>query len=382
MNDISKKTFWWGIIGLVILRFVLVFLMMNNIPFTDMQLGGFRPHFSGSYWPDELNYFNLAKSLVNLHPTANVANLGYPLFLAPIIYLAGATDTIGITKPVFIIQAFFFFSLAIILVAFITFEILRKRILSFLAALVFAIFPYLLFGVLKLVNFSRAIPAFHYQMWIVIMSDYLSALLIYAGFYLFIKKFNDNKLTVLSVSAIGAVISAAALVRIANILYLPLFFLILIWLKKYRESVGFTAVSFLVYLPQWIYNFYIFGSPLIYGYRVSPVGGFPPGTKVLGDWFSFNNILISFHRVGNHLSITLALIPIIMLILGLGFWKIFKQQKVLALILAFWIILDIGFYIFFVDWASQLRYFIPAIPPLIILFFEGIIGLKKLAWKF
>ena len=187
MSDLTKKTFWLGIVGLIVLRFVLVFLLMNNVPFTDMKNNGFRPNFGGSYFPDEVNYFNLAQSFAKLSPIANVANLGYPLFLAPIVYLTGAINPIDISKIVFIIQAFLFFSLAIVLVALIAREILKDRKLSLIAAAFFTTYPYILLAILKLANFPRFIPAFHYQMWINIGADYLSAVLLYFGFYLFIK---------------------------------------------------------------------------------------------------------------------------------------------------------------------------------------------------
>ena len=375
---------------MIILRFATVFLLMNNVPFTDMQMGGFRPHFSGSYWPDEANYFNLAQSFVKLSPIANVANFGYPLFLAPIIYFTNADSPIDITKIVFVIQAFLFFSLAIVLTALTAFEVFstmggsqpkadqplagakssgeKKRSLALLAAAIFTIYPYLIYGVLKISNFSRAIPIFHYQMWISIAADYLSAVLVYSGFYLFIKKFNQNNLNLIGAAIIGALVSVAALVRVANILYLPLIFLILIWLKKYRASASFGAAAFLVYLPQWVYNFYFFGLPWMYGYGV-PSFGFPAGAKV--DWFSLNNVSIFFSRIWQNLPTFIWILPILVLILTMGFWKLFRQNKILSLILIFWALLDIGFYIFFIAAQSQLRYFIPSIPPLIILLISG-----------
>ena len=72
---------------LVILRFLMVVLLTINIPFTDMRDNGFRPNFGGSYFPDEVHYFELADSFAKFSPVANVANIGYPLFLAPVIYL-------------------------------------------------------------------------------------------------------------------------------------------------------------------------------------------------------------------------------------------------------------------------------------------------------
>lgn len=372
MNNLTKNAFLWGIVGLILLRFLIVFLFMNDIPFTDMQLDGFRPNFGGSYWPDENNYFNLARAFAEFSPIANVANIGYPLFLAPIVYLTGAAGPIDIAKIVFIVQAFLLFGLAIVLVAYTALEIFNKKKLAFIAAAIFAFYPYLLFTILKLADFSRWLPAFHYQMWIVIGADYLSAVLLYLGFYLFIKRFNTEKLTIISVILISAFISAAALVRVANILYLPLIFLILIWLKKYRESVAFGAASFLIYLPQWIYNFYFFGSPLTYGYRIKELSGHGPETELLGGWFSFDNVLIFFEKVWQNLPVFIWLLPILILVIAMGFWRLFKRNRILSLVLIFWALLNIGFYIFFVDAQSQLRYFIPSIPPLIILFISGI----------
>lgn len=373
MKDITKKTFWLGIIGLVILRFILVFLLMNNIPFTDMRMEGFRPNFGGSYFPDEANYFNSAQSFARFSPIPNVANIGYPLFLAPIIYFTGAASPIGITRVVFIIQALLFFSLAIILAALISFEIFKNRKPALIAAAFFTIYPYILLAILKSANFPRWIPAFHYQMWINIGADYLSAILLYCGFYLFIKKLNHYKLNLLSAAAIGAVISLAALVRVAGILYLPLIFLIFIWLRKYRESISFGMAAFLVYLPQWVYNFYFFGSPFTYGYRIQELSGHGLETKIIGGWFSLSNVVIFFEKIWLNLPLLVFVLPILIIILILGFWRLLKSEKHLAVILLFWALLNIGFYIFFVDAQSQLRYFIPSIPPLIILFISGVI---------
>jgi len=379
MSDISKKIFIWGIAGLVAVRFLMVFLLMNNIPFADIQDNGFRPNFSGSYFPDEVNYFNLGQSFAKFSPIVNVANIGYPLFLAPIIYLTNANSPVDITKIVFIIQAFLFFSLAIILVALISLEILKERKLAIFSAFIFTVYPYLMFEVLRIADFPRFIPAFHYQMWINIAADYLSAVLVYSGFYLFIKKFNQNNLNLTGVVLIGALISAAALVRVANILYLPLVFVVLIWLKKYRASIGFGVAASLVYLPQWIYNFYFFGSPLTYGYRIPSIG-FDSGSKIIGDWFSFENVFIFFERIWQNLPAFVWILPVFILIAAAGFWRLFKQEKHLAVILSFWILLNIGFYIFFVAAQSQLRYFIPSIPPLIILLIFGIYSILK-TWQ-
>src|SRR3989344_7488204 len=327
MNDLTKKTFIWGIAVLVILRFLMVILLTINIPFTDMRDNGFRPNFGGSYFSDEVHYFELADSFAKFSPVANVANIGYPLFLAPIVYFTGAAGPKDIAKIIFRIQAFLFFSLAIVLVALISFEIFKNRKLAILAAALFTIYPYFLFFILKLADFPRWIPAFHYQMWVNIGADYLSAVLLYSGFYLFIKKFNGDKISIFSAAAIGALVAAAALTRVANILYLPLIFLVLIWLKKYRESIGFGLAAFLVYLPQWVYNFYFFGSAFTFGYRIQELSGHGFETKILGGWFSFDNVAIFFERILLNLPVFIWILPILIVILIFGFLKMFKQEK-------------------------------------------------------
>ena len=222
-------------------------------------------------------------------------------------------------------------------------------------------------------------------MWNNIGADYLSAVLLYSGFYLFIKKFNESKISILSAAAIGALLGVAALTRVVNILYLPLIFLVLIWLRKYKESISFSVASFLVYLPQWVYNFYFFGSPFTYGYRIQELSGHGLETKILGGWLSINNVYIFFEKILLNIPLLIWILPVLIVILALGFWRLFspsgrsaeagKSEKHLAIIILFWALLNVGFYLFFVDAQSQLRYFIPSIPPLIILFLSGLKGI-------
>jgi hypothetical protein len=153
--------------------------------------------------------------------------------------------------------------------------------------------------------------------------------------------------------------------------------LVLIWLKKYRESIAFGSAAFLIYLPQWVYNFYFFGSPFTYGYRIKELSGHGLETKLLGNWFSLDNVFIFFGKIWHNLPAFMLVLPILVLIIILGFWRFFKQEKHLAAVLGFWVLLNIGFYVFFVDAQSQLRYFIPSIPPLILLFISGILFLYE-----
>ena len=209
-------------------------------------------------------------------------------------------------------------------------------------------------------------------MWINIGADYLSAVLLYLGFYLFIRKYNSGRFNLISASLIGVLFSAAALTRIANILYLPLIFLIFAWLQKYREGIVFSIAAFIMYLPQWVYNFYFFDSPFTYGYRIQELSGHGLETKVIGGWLSINNVYIFFEKIWFNLPLLIWILPILIIIIAIGFLRIFRMEKILAITLISWCLLNIGFYIFFVDAQSQLRYFIPSIAPIVILLISGI----------
>ena len=82
MKDISKKTFWWILIFLVLLRIAMVFLLMNNIPPTGVKMDGWWFYHGG----DEVTYFKLAKSITKGDLKKSLATLGYPLFLTPFVF--------------------------------------------------------------------------------------------------------------------------------------------------------------------------------------------------------------------------------------------------------------------------------------------------------
>ena len=127
-EKISKKTFIRFIIGLIFLRIILLFLMMNNVPFTDIQ-SDWRPNFGGSYWPDEEVFFNLAKSMADFKPIMSIIYIGYAIFLAPFIYFVGATGPEMIAQTMVIVQGIILFSAALILIVFIGEKFFKNKML-------------------------------------------------------------------------------------------------------------------------------------------------------------------------------------------------------------------------------------------------------------
>lgn len=363
--DINKKTFAWAIIGLIVIRIIMLVLLLNNIPPTDMQ-PTWRPNFGGSYWPDERVFFDLAKSLTDFKPAESIIYIGYSIFLAPFIYFTGATAPAMIAKPLVLVQGILFFSLSMILIALIGLRFFKSRKLALIAASVFLIYPYIVYGLWKLIGHRNAIPTFQYQMWIVILSDYLSAFLVLLTFWLFIKfieSFEELSLKPFWYVAMGVMAGLAGLVRPPNLAIAAFIFLYLFYFKKIKGAFIFSVSALTVYLPQLIYNTYFFKWPWVYG-DVVLSAGLPQSGKSLSGLWEVSNLWLNFrHFSPNHYFLFFLLVTTFsMLILVFGLRYLSKTNKKLIPIFAFWFLFYFLFYGMFEGSFSQLRYFLPIIP--------------------
>jgi len=371
--DISKKIFIWSIVSLIIIRVVLLVLFINNVPFTNMQ-PTWRPNFGGSYWPDEEVFFRLAKSIADFKPTESIIYIGYSIFLAPFIYFTGATNPIMIAKSVALVQGILLFSLSLILVALIGLRFFKSRKVALLSASIFLVYPYIVYGLWKLIGHRNAIPTFQYQMWIVILSDYLSAFLVLLTFWLFIKfieSFEKLGLKPFWYVAMGVMASLAGLVRPPNLAIAAFIFLYLFYFKKIKGAFIFSVSALTVYLPQLIYNTYFFKWPWVYGDVILPAG-LPQSGKSLSGLWEISNFWLNFkHFSPNHYFLFFLLATTFsMLILVFGLRYLSKTNKKLIPIFAFWFLFYLLFWGSFEGSFSQLRYFLPIIP-LVIYFSIG-----------
>ena len=363
MKDISKKTFWWILISLVLLRIAMVFLLMNNIPPTGVKMDGWWFYHGG----DEQTYFRLAKSITQLDLKKAPSNIGYPLFLAPFIYFTGATTLQDILKPIFIINAFILFSLSIILVAFIAKKLFKNKTIAAICAALFCLHPYIFYILfhkvdvpLEGVELTKGVRSFIFLNWLQIMSDSLSAFLVFLCFFLFFLEFKKEKPRENYLILLGILAGFSALVRISNALIVPIFILGFLLRKKIKEAFLVGASSSFSFLPQLIYNFLFFGSPFKFGYEVYM-------EKNISSLFSLDRLLLIFQKAYFYIPgfIFLLLGGIIFFILGIKF--LWQKDKISSLILTLWFFTYLIFYICFVGGGVQLRFFIPIIPPLIIL---------------
>lgn len=382
MPDISKKTFIWVVVGLIVLRIILMILAMNNVPFTDMRDGGFRPTFTESYQPDEQQYFQLTKGLIFGKAEKLVPNIGAPLIFAPVMYFAGADSVAKFAPYVFIFQTFILFSLAIILVALIGYYLFNSRTLALASAFLFVIYPWLLFGIFKLIGYDNAIPAFHYQLWIFILSDYLSAFLVYLSFFLIFKWFKEifensamnwGKLIILSAAS-----GAAILTRVGNFWLILIILAAFLYSRKLKKAINYGFFLGLAYLPQLIFNTVALGAPWVFGYRDPSVGASTSSTP-LAEWFNPENLWFNFAKFSPQYYFLLFLViaAFFIFIFFFGYKYFSKTNKKFAVITAAWFLSYLIFYGLFDESLSQLRYFLPAVPVFIYFFIASIIYIRQ-----
>ena len=364
----SKTFFIWSVIGLILLRIVLLALFLNNIPDTNIQ-PTWRPFFQGSYQPDEIVFFNLAKSLADFKPIPSIVYIGHATFLAPFIYFTDAANIEMAIKPLILVQGVLIWSLALIFIILIGLHFFRNKKLALISGFIFLIYPYLLYGLYKLVNPKTAVAAFQYQMWIFMLSDYLSACFILLTMWLAIK-FTVRLKNIESglynpAILLGITAGITALVRPPNLAIPAFLFFYVLCLKKFKTALVMGFSAFLAYLPQLIYNTYFFGKPWLFGNPVLNNAGVAEATGAFVQKnFTFSNYWLNFSYFSpNHyLLFFLAAFSFMFIILFFGLRHLRKTNTNLIPIFVFWFLFYWLFYGSFGGSLSQLRYFLPLIP--------------------
>lgn len=378
MRDISKKTFWIIIIALILTRVVMVVFLMQDIPPIGVATEqGYQLHLSNN----EVTYFKLAKSFTDVNTVpVSTAFIGFPLYLTPFIYIFQASEINDILKPVFIFQAFILFSLAIIFIGLIAGKILKNRLAGILAASIFTFLPYVFYFLFKNIGpvydgVTNITLNFSHLMWIRLLSDPLSAFLVYLSVCLFLilnKKIN-NKHSML----LGILSGLAVLVRMTNIFIVGVFVLILLVQKKIRKA-GLVAIfSFLAFLPQLIYGKLVYGSSLFIFKAYSGVIDAKRAIDLYGDAIQFKSIAYPGFSINNYQYILFLIdkyIPkaelvliflVILFVFGMAF--LYQRNRMGLLVIMLWLVPYSAFYGLFPPAARGIRYHLPIIPPLIIL---------------
>ena len=376
-RDISKKTFWLILCALILARIIVVLLLMHNIPYTNVKEGGWWFYHGG----DEQCYFNLAKAISKGKLVPEIFPLGYPLFLSPFIYFSQANQIKDIVKPVFFIQAILFFSFAIVVIALLAQELFQSYKISALCAAIFTFHPqifYLFFHQLgpyyPELGLTRGNMAFQSLSWLQIISDPLSAILVYFSFFLFLIIINRKTTPNAFLFLLGAVAGYSALVRVPNIFIVGIIVLGLLLKKGLKEAARVALIALLVFSLQLIYNQIYHGFFLRFGQQAFPTDYqnlFSPSSLNLGRWIDI------FQRAYFYVPIIICFFPLFLTLIILGLKYFWEKDKTIAILLGLWFFSYFGFYTLFSLGGIQFRYFIPAIPPLIFIIIGSLLWVSQ-----
>lgn len=374
LKDISKKTFWAILIFLILTRITMVFFLMQDIPHTGVQEGGFWFYHGG----DEIGYFNLAKSISQFNLVQETFPLGFPLFLAPFVYFSGAEETKDVMKPVFLINSIIFFSFAILIIAFTARRLFRSHKIASLCAAIFTFYPYLFYVLFRRMGpyfpqlgLTRGETTFQLLNWLQIISDALSAVLVYSSFFLFLVIIDEKKTSNIKLFFLGALAGYSAMVRVPNLFIVGVIVLGLLLKKGLKEAAKTGLVAFLFFLPQLIYNQIYHGFFLRFGQQALPTDYqnlFSLSSLDPGRWFGILQHTLFYSPI-----IAYAF-PIVLVFMLLGIRYFWEKDRITAILLVLWFFSYFSFYSLFSLGGIMFRYFIPVIPPFIF------INLGSFAW--
>jgi len=203
-----------------------------------------------------------------------------------------------------------------------------------------------------------------------VASDPLAFLLLLASLLIVLKLakrkiISDNWAVIL-----GFLASAAFVTRIQNVLVLPLYFLMLIFMKKVRPAIYFVLGSLPLLAMQLYVNFASRGSIFKTSYEVYDSS----------YYISWNYALRIFTYPLEYGWIIFVPLVLIVLFMVYGFYLLIKRQKLIGWLILFYFIANTILLPFIEPTFRNPRYFLPVVPVMIILFFiaaEELINLSK-----
>lgn len=336
------------------------------------------------YLGDEDEYFKSAFSLARFKPVDSYRTLGFPILLLLFIWVSKANSFEQLLLPVAIFHACILAPIFIILIALIAKWLTKEWEIAILSATIWTIFPYLVYIFVHTnTSFCRDVPAMRmaHQMWLQALSDPPSAFLVLLAIYVFL--ISLDKENIIFPLLTGISFGLAILVRPGNIGLAVLFFLFYLYKIKLKNLFLFISGSLFVALPQFIYNWHFYGSPIklttlfayekSYATELGHLIGYPLEAFSIKNFFFFiQQIILKFS------SAFLLFLFIILLLIIYALFRLYRESPRVAIILILWILPY--FLIHGNNWDfynSILHFLMPIIPALIIIIS---IALRRSLW--
>lgn len=368
---------------------ILLFLVAIRIAMSIALIYGFpeKGNYAGGYFylSDEEEYFKLAFSLARFTPIDSYRTLGFPLLLLPFIWISKASSLNQLLLPVAIFHSCVLSPIAVILIALIAKWLTKEWKVALLSATIWTLFPYLVYVFIHTnPSYCEDVPAMRmaHQMWLQSVSDPPSAFLVLLAIWTFLVSL--EKKSIIYPILIGVSFGLATLVRIGNGGLAILFLLFYLHKRKLKSLFLFISSSFFIAIPQFIYNWHFYGSPIkfttffaiekSYADEFSKLINQPPLEAFsLGNFFfSLQQIILKFPFV------ILLFVFIIFLVIIYTLFKLYREYRRAAVTLILWILPYFFIYsIYSHFYKSIFRFLMPIIPALIIIIS---IALRRSLW--
>jgi len=366
----DKRVLLAGIAILILLRLFSIFLTYN-LPHLDIFR--YKAHLPAVHEGDDIPYYLIAEGFYKLEPQANTKTIGFALLIVPFIAVFG-TGFFSVFFPVVLFNGIILFSAAIALIVGVSFMIFRKVLPAILSGLLFVLFPFVFyifrnFGP-NFGNHTWNDNNFINALWQSAMAEPAATFMSLLILFLFVMKLK-NETTPANYAWLGILTAFSMMVRMSNITIAVIIFLAIFlyeWDKKYKKLFYYCFSALVGFIPQFLFNFYFYGSPFSFGYQKEYYTDWIAAGTVRGhSMWGFENLTHLFQRAAEYSWFSIPVFILIALIVALGYICIKKTDRRLALVISLWFILPALFYMSFVTGQTAMRYYMPAIPAFIIL---------------
>ncbi|MCL4390423.1 MAG: hypothetical protein M1484_00600 [Patescibacteria group bacterium] len=341
---------------------VVVSLFLFNIIPQKYHVMGFSFHNGG----DDVTYFKLAQSFAQGNPFGCGCSIGYSLTLAPILKLMPNMSHDDFLVAVSFITSIGLFPLGQILL----FEISKKMTGSTetgsVVVLFWTLLPIVTFLLLKfIIHDPNAGDISSHLIWAQMLTEGITTMVSLLALNLFLDL--HKKQTISNIILFGAMSGYIFLLRITGVVAIVVFALIFIKSKKWKQLLIFLTSAFVIVLPQLIYNYTFFGSPLTSGYVVN--------NRLESGLFSAKYLLDALIKTWTRFGpLVLVVIPITVMIFWSSLIKLKRYCQDGALVIFLWTIGTVAIYslYYYTYTGDYVRFMIPILPFLSLIFISGI----------
>ena len=352
---------------------VRIFSLVGAYYLPHMEIYRYQEPFLAVNEGDDIPYYLIAESFYRLEPQAHTKTIGFALLLVPFIAIFG-TGFFTIFFPVVLFNGLVLFSAAIVLIVGASSLIFKKIVPAVLSGLFFVFFPFVFyifrgFGP-NFGNHTWNDNNFINTLWQSAMPDPMAMFLSLLLLFLFIRKLKKETLPI-DYALFGILTGFSMMVRMSNITVAAIIFLAILlyeWDKRYKKLFYYCLSVFIGFIPQFLFNFYFYGSPFLFGYQEEYYTDWVAAGTVRGHpMWGIENLFHLFARAAEYSWFSIPAFIFMAFLVLFGYLYIKKIDKRFAFIISLWFLLPAIFYMSFVTGQTAMRYYMPAIPAFIIL---------------